>query len=62
METALMFLGQLIIGVAIGLGFCVGFFNVYKLLKEKDYDFAFLMGFLLLNLLGLMFILAGSLI
>ena len=30
--------------------------------KEKDYDFAFLMGFLLLNLLGLMFILASSLI
>ena len=62
MEAILTFLGLFIIGIAIGLGFCVGFLNVYKLLKEKDYDYAFLMGFLLLILLGLIFILAGSLI
>lgn len=62
MEAALTFLGQFIISVAIGLGFCVGFLNVYKLLKEKDYDYAFLIGFFLLILLGLIFILAGSLI
>jgi len=62
MEAALTFLGQLIIGIAFGLGFCAGFLYVYKMLKEKDYDFAFLLGFLLLNLLGLVLILVGSLI
>lgn len=62
METALTFLGQFIISVAIGLGFCVGFFNVYKLLKEKDYDYAFLIGFFLLILLGMILVLVGSLI
>lgn len=62
MEAALTFLGLFITSIAIGLGFCVGFLNVYKSLKEKDYDYAFLMGFFLLLLLGLVFIIAGTLI